>query len=441
MWQTAYQNLSGVLSAGGCRSQGESAAWAADAADKTAGRLACALGCQEHEPVLARAFEPWWDHKMPTDALEEACRQVGEEYSLAFMGAIVQGRVFWKCCSKGGTDRCDPSLMNLGASAHTSDRDLLLTLVAELADMSLLPDMYFVFNTGDQPFTDKTYWSPVPQFHWVKCAGHWTIPLPNPFQLKAHFANRLGDSSEHEAFFVPWEQKVGKVYWRGSFSGPDHLLSKDMYTLPRLRLLQLVAQHPELFNVGITGVDEEVKAHMGQQDFQELMSRLTIVKHENSQREQPRHRYVINVAAVLSSWRLSELLASGSVLLLQDDASSELIYEWLTPWEHFVPISNGLSDLVAKIQWLEAHPAQAQAIAERGLQFFKSRVRRQDTYCYIWQAMSSLARATELRPLPKPGKRWTEVRLADMAERAPQHTPLRALLGATSASGAAPLEL
>jgi len=450
LWRSAYQNLSGALSAGGCRQGSEipqivpadldgaaATAWAA------AGRAACTLGCQEHEVGLAEAFEPWWDHQMPQQAILSACDQVGGRYSLAFLGAIVEGRVFWSCCSSPG-DGCEASDFELD-SAQITDRDAFLTVVAELAEAGLLPDMYFLFNTGDQPFTDKTYWSPVPQFHWVKSAGHWTITLPNPFHLKAHFSDLLGDSKEHTKHFVPWDKKIAKVFWRGSLSAPDHLIVEDIATLPRLRLLHIASQSPELFDVGITGIDSEMKRAMGAKAFASLVRQTKTVKHVSMQRTLPKYRYVINVSAVLSAWRLVELLASGSLLLLQDDPSSELIYEWLTPWKHFVPISHGLSDLVEKVRWLEEHQAEAEAIARRGFEHFVKRMRRQDTYCYIWQALSGLARSTVNTSLPKVAtlkkNKWTEINMQANIEASHAYVPLRDLLSASPVKSPGDAEL
>lgn len=115
------------------------------------------------------------------------------------------------------------------------------------------------------------------------------------------------------------------------------------------------------------------------------------VKHKNFVQEMPKYRYLINVAAVLSSWRLVDMLPTKSVLLLQEGWDHELIMEWLVPWEHYVPISPGLSDLIEKVEWLQRNQDVAESIAERGFQRFRERVRRQDTFCYLWQAFQTLA--------------------------------------------------
>lgn len=325
--------------------------------------------------------------------------------------------------------------MDVGGVKQITDLKLLLTIIAEIAQEAHLPDMHFLFNIGDQPFTDKVYWSPLPQFHWVRCHGHWTIPMPNPFHLKAHMMDRLGDSRDHTKFHVPWSKKIPKVFWRGSLSAPDNVVAKDTDTLPRVRLLNLGAKHPQLFDVAQTGLDDEMYQIVGTEVVNGLLAKYQQAHHVDMKVSLPKYKYVICVSAVLSAWRLTELLTSKSVLLLQEDSSREVIYEWLTPWEHFVPISTGLSDLVEKIQWLEEHQQEAEAIAQRGFAFFQHRVRRQDTYCYIWQALDALARATEATTLPAPDvlekQKWkAATAFLDLPKFAPGHVPLGKLLEA-----------
>jgi len=384
------------------------------------GNLACALGCAEHEAVLAESFEPWWDHQIPAGTLLEACKQA-QQWALSYIGVVSSGRIFSRCCS---ASVCDPK-----------EGDQLLKTVAELAAISQWPDMYFLFNTGDQPFTDKAYWLPVPQFHWVKSAGHWGIPLPNPFHLQAHWDRELGDSTRHEAFLTPWDQKMPKVFWRGTLSAPDNFLEKDLLSLPRVRLLEISRQHPDLFDVAVTGIDEDMYNHgHSKEAIDEVLGRFPIGDHLDQRQVGPRFRYLINVAAVLSSWRLVQLMASGSVLLLQDDMTKEVMYDWLTPWVHFVPVSSTLSDLVGKVQWLEENQDVAQRIAANGLDLFRKRIRRQDTYCYIWQVFNTMADVTEREAIPSPkefspAEGWKETKV-------PKKQPLQELLKQVSGAAA-----
>mmetsp|Transcript_41166 Transcript_41166/g.128309 ORF Transcript_41166/g.128309 Transcript_41166/m.128309 type:complete len:480 (-) Transcript_41166:67-1506(-) len=429
--RSGYVNLSAAMArAGAC---GEVAAAGASVEDAVVRRLACALGCRVHEEVLEEALEPWWDHRLQPEALQEACRSVGSHFSQGYIGAIVGGRVFYKCCSRGHGG-CDGGSGGLDEDGGFSDLQLILTLVAEVAEEAGLPDMYFLFNTGDQPFTDKVYWNPIPQLHWVRGAGHWTIPIPNPFQLKAHAQGLLGDGTGHAARHVPWKDKVPKVFWRGTLAAPDNLVFSDIETMPRVRLMLIAKQHPELFDVGITDVDTDLSGRYSKSQMKSLRRRLPETKAVDMASTLPRFRYILNVAAVLCSWRLSEMLASGSLLLLQDDSTSELIYEWLTPWEHFVPVSASLADLVPKVRWLEEHPERAEAIARQGFLQFQLRVRRQDTLCYVWQAMRSIAHLTEPSKLPTSaeliGTGWQSLDARSLARSVPSYVPLADLLSA-----------
>lgn len=126
--------------------------------------------------MLEESFEHWWDHKLPWTSLFQTCQLLYGRASHAYIGTIFNRKVFYKCCSH----ECEASPL-LGS---VSEVDFLLSLVAELAETQL-PNMVFLFNTGDQPFSDKAFWSPIPQFHWIRSSGHWTVPLPNPFHLKA----------------------------------------------------------------------------------------------------------------------------------------------------------------------------------------------------------------------------------------------------------------
>lgn len=201
------------------------------------------MKCVEHEKVLEESLEHWWDHELKWTVLLQVCEKV--QVHNAYIGMILKQKVFFKCCGF----ECEPAKL-LDA---VSEVDFLLGLVAEVAALAPLPNMVFLFNTGDQPFLDKAFWAPVPQLHWVRSAGHWTIPLPNPFHLKAYAKNLLGDSihSHH----VPWENKIAKVFWRGSLSAPDNFIFDDIAALPRVRLLTLAKEHPQLFDVGITNIE------------------------------------------------------------------------------------------------------------------------------------------------------------------------------------------
>ena len=67
-------------------------------------------------------------------------------------------------------------------------------------------------------------------------------------------------------------------------------------------------------------------------------------------------------------------------------ATNETRVDWLedgrglgqtiSPWVHYVPLRNDLSDLIETVEWLRAHEAQAAAIAANGAAFARRRLTR-----------------------------------------------------------------
>ncbi|CAK0864741.1 unnamed protein product [Prorocentrum cordatum] len=76
--------------------------------------------------------------------------------------------------------------------------------------------------------------------------------------------------------------------------------------------------------------------------------------------------------------RISKLLSLGGVLLQHEAGYYESVDALARPWEHYVPIAYDLSDLVAKVEWLQAHDDEARAIAARGQALALRRMRLED---------------------------------------------------------------
>lgn len=69
------------------------------------------------------------------------------------------------------------------------------------------------------------------------------------------------------------------------------------------------------------------------------------------------------------SGRLKHLLWSHRPLLIVNRCHREYFFEYLKPWEHFIPVHNDLSDLLEKTKWCMENPEKANEIAENAYQF------------------------------------------------------------------------
>lgn len=80
------------------------------------------------------------------------------------------------------------------------------------------------------------------------------------------------------------------------------------------------------------------------------------------------------------SGRLKHLLWSHRPLLLVDRPHKEFFFEHLKEWEHYIPVSNDLSDLVEKTKWCIEHYDKALQMAENAYQFSKTHLSREACY-------------------------------------------------------------
>jgi Glycosyl transferase family 90 len=95
------------------------------------------------------------------------------------------------------------------------------------------------------------------------------------------------------------------------------------------------------------------------------------------------------------SARTKYLLWSHRPLLIVDRPHKEYYYEHLRPWTHYIPVKRDLSDLVERVEWVLANPAEASAIAEAAYQFACQHLTRAAAYKQWDRVISGL-----LKPAP-----------------------------------------
>ena len=68
------------------------------------------------------------------------------------------------------------------------------------------------------------------------------------------------------------------------------------------------------------------------------------------------HRYLYDIEGNSFSSRLSQFLASGSVVCKAAPLWEEHYSHWLRPWEHYIPMDPGFTDLDAAVERAESRP-------------------------------------------------------------------------------------
>eukprot|EP00439_Symbiodinium_sp_Y106_P029214 s4995_g3.t1 len=355
------------------------------------GQASCVLQCSGNEPVLDQFLRPWahQEYLLPFHALDQYCDPATVR-TLSAAVAVTNSSIFWKKCHADGEDTgCMDPVAN-------EDTRLWLRVLLEVLQVVRIDGALFIVQCGDDPNVPSDQ-EPFPVFHSEGGAGVWNVPWLNPYHLKALFQGELDDRTAPAR--VPWAQKKPVVYWRGALTAPDNIPVSEAQHLPRFRVFQVAQLRKELFDVGVSSIDDELIAVWGKKAVQKLLkqNRVRRTPHEDFAEVAPRYRYLLNLNGVVSSWRLSQLLRTGSVLLLQRSPTHEALHWELVEWKHYVPVSASLDDLVEVVTTLEGNETLAKEIAEAGADFYARRMRPEDAYCIALRTLE-ISQLPEVTP-------------------------------------------
>lgn len=163
-----------------------------------------------------------------------------------------------------------------------------------------------------------------------------TTPTFNHFLASWHDLQNVTQLGKKQP--LPWSKRVDKLVWRGSVSygGNVHPV--------RHAVRRLGLHHRSMFDV------EGPYLTLG---------------------DQARYRYTVYTPGALNAfaWRLPAQLALGMLVFMPVDRSDSWFSVALKPGVHYVAIRSDLTDLVAKVQWAQAHPTESEAIAMRARAF------------------------------------------------------------------------
>ncbi len=223
------------------------------------------------------------------------------------------------------------------------------TFLCELGDRGNFPSMNFSNNTP----------------------GGCLIPDPEFFESRGYEATR----QQFREDFIPWEQRLTQVFWRGSSTGhrlfdpPGEDAADDFAWLQRLALCARArsAARPDMFDVGLTRIVQIEEPHLVAR-----IERAGFLRPYVPRVEFMRHKGVIVADGNCNAWDAAfcGLLTGSCVLLVGSPLRyRQWYYDALTPWEHYVPVAADLSDLEEAAAWVLAHDDRARAIGAAGRHF------------------------------------------------------------------------
>ncbi|KAJ7264073.1 glycosyl transferase family 90-domain-containing protein [Mycena haematopus] len=196
---------------------------------------------------------------------------------------------------------------------------------------------------------------------------------------------------------IPWDQKKSQLYWRGMGSG-GLIINSNYHSFPRYRLVRLARSYPSLLDVRITSISDVYCRidHEAACDRAKVEEEYNVTGKVEPREDSYKYKYVLDVDGATFSGRFIGLLRTGS-LVFKSTIFEEYFNDWLRPYEHFVPVLPDLSNLVAMVEWANAHPREAQLIQRRGREVAERVINDRQNDCYMaaaaveWAVLQGLA--------------------------------------------------
>ncbi|KAL9188250.1 hypothetical protein ACHAXT_006628 [Thalassiosira profunda] len=242
---------------------------------------------------------------------------------------------------------------------------------------------------------------PMPDRHNLYCFEMWAThgsvcrqmrpTRPEDPKAELVFGDELG---------LTWEELIPQVVWRGTDFGylrkvypalqrpqitPNAAVVQSLRRqydslLPRWKAVVLSAE-AEAEAIGLDGEPDQLPwANMkfssyiksgsktrteGADRYKEFEAAGIATGGYMGRREMATYKYLIDIGGGGgTSWSGTiHKLALPGLLFHHLTPTKDYIHDWMTPWIHYVPISEDLSDLKEKFEWAESHPEESKAIA------------------------------------------------------------------------------
>lgn len=281
------------------------------------------------------------------------------------------------------------------------DLDFILIPMDGIPEAFMDPHFYLMDNPREQ----------VPILGQAKLKEPLTrsiILIPDQISLSDSWPNTIAEILSINGS-IPWSEKIGKAVWRGGAT--DNIEAACPLTTlppsPRLNLCRLTQTHPAHIDALFYSCEYPAA--------QELIQQEGLFAPFLSKREQLHYKYLPALNGRMCTypgfqWRL----LSDALTLKQESDQVQWFYSALQPYRHYLPIAFDMSDIVEKVQWAEAHPAEALDMIAHSQAFISNHLMYEDCYRYLYLVFQKYAAYQQidfktLKQKTKQDPRWANI--------------------------------
>lgn len=233
-----------------------------------------------------------------------------------------------------------------------------------------IEDVDFLVHTVDQLRVDGRgdYLVNVPTFMFFKDLDNdyekSRLLIPEAIILKSSWPDIL-DKIKKASEKNIWQNKIDKIYWRGSTTGDGELDYNldNINRLPRLSLVILSKLYPNIIDAKFTFYIEKAFAK-----DDKILEVLKLLFPEKTMRESEAnhipYKYLISIDGnSCTGTRIPWIMYSNSVLVKQTSNKIEWFYSALKPYVNYVPVNAELTDIFSQFEWMKKHDQEVKQIA------------------------------------------------------------------------------
>lgn len=206
----------------------------------------------------------------------------------------------------------------------------------------------------------------------------YVVLIPDHLSVSENWANRI-EEVEKLNKTICWEDKNEVGFWRGGISDigvPQTDCPKEYKTTPRYLICQLSKDNPDQIDAGFNIIEPEKLA--------QILAGENITKPSASIQDHLNYKYLPVLDGHMCTypgyqWRL----LSNSVAIKQESNQIQWFYSALTPFIHYIPVENYLSDLNEKLKWAKENDQKVQQIVKNAQSFARENLKMEDLYHYL----------------------------------------------------------
>lgn len=252
----------------------------------------------------------------------------------------------------------------------------------KLNAMVSLPDIDFVFTSADTINSNELNW---PIFAESKNGPIPGILFPDRWALKGYIPEKTDVLAGNTIY--PWEQKIPILFFRGSDTARDPGTNWARWDfIPRVLLVRLSLIRPDLIDAKFVHSLHNVNK------IPQARREGLITDTYFPLRDHPRYKYLMDLDGNCASCpRTAAIFHSNSVIFKEVSPSKQWWYSLIKPYEHYIPVSGDLSDVISQIEWAKAHDDECRKISKNARNLVLDVLSEERIYQFLYELLMAYA--------------------------------------------------